>query len=534
MRASGCGRRLGHRSAGAVRCRAGTRRTGRRRSWRRRLLQPLRPAPASPATSSQPPLNVDRDPSPSPDPDPAPQPIGNTPQTPIGKIARAAGGKYTLRENAYEVRLNASVFDQTGRSVETLGKDAFHVYEDGVPQTIASFRHEDLPVSLGILIDSSGSMYDKRAAVDEASLDLVKLSNPEDEAFLVDFSYEAFIDQDFTNNINKLQQGLSYIKSSGGTAMYDALVASADYLSKNAKHPKQVLLVVTDGEDNASSATLEAAIRRIQEFDGPVIYSIGLLFGDDTNKGEVRTARRVLETLSEETGGQAYFPKIGEGGGCHRQRSGKRHPHAIHHCVSLHQVARTRRISPSARRGHGRRDTANSRCEPAPDIIRVLAIRHPRRPIRERLRRKGETGEVRNLERKRQQPGPDRGIDRNPEFQVFLAQTQRLLAGIPHGPGGIDGNGGAQRVEDAGGDAVEFVARASEGGDGSMARKIWLRPDSRVDSCGIWCAAQAAGEHGGEHIEHQRESGTFPIADGEGALGGFDGGGIGVSLPARS
>ena len=122
-----------------------------------------------------------------------------------------------------------------------------------MPQTINSFRHEDLPVSLGLLIDSSGSMYDKRAAVEKAALDFVKLSNPEDEEFLVDFSWEAFIDQDFTNNIDKLQQGLGYIKSSGGTAIYDALVASADYLSKNAKHPKQVLLVVTDGEDNAST-----------------------------------------------------------------------------------------------------------------------------------------------------------------------------------------------------------------------------------------------------------------------------------------
>jgi Ca-activated chloride channel family protein len=264
---------------------------------------------ATPSSSAQPSLDVDRDPIPSPDPDPAAQPIGDTPPAPIGTIGRGTGGKYTLREDAYEVRLNASVFDQTGRSIETLDKDAFRVYEDGVPQAIAHFSHEDLPVSLGILIDSSGSMYDKRTAVDEASLDLVKLSNPEDEAFVVDFSWEAFIDQDFTNDINKLQQGLSYIKSSGGTAIYDALVASADYLSKNAKHPKQVLLVITDGEDNASSATLEAAIRRIQDFDGPVIYSIGLLFGDDTNKGEARTARRVLETLSEETGGQAYFPK---------------------------------------------------------------------------------------------------------------------------------------------------------------------------------------------------------------------------------
>jgi VWFA-related protein len=152
-------------------------------------------------------------------------------------------------------------------------------------------------------------MYDKRSAVEKAALDFVRLSNPEDEEFLVDFSWEAFIDQDFTNNIDKLQQGLGYIKSSGGTAIYDALVASADYLAKNAKHPKQVLLVVTDGEDNASSATLEQTIRRIQDLDGPVIYCVGLLFGEDTDKRESRHARRVLETLSEQTGGAAYFPK---------------------------------------------------------------------------------------------------------------------------------------------------------------------------------------------------------------------------------
>jgi Ca-activated chloride channel homolog len=261
-----------------------------------------------PAASAEPSLQVDRDPAPSPDPDPPPVPIGDQKGTALGTIARGASGKYTLHEDAYEVRLNVSTFDQAGHSIQTLGKDDFHVYEDGVAQSIASFRHEDLPVSLGILIDSSGSMYDKRAAVDQASLDLVKLSNPEDEAFLVDFSWEAFIDQDFTSDIAKLQSGLNYIKTSGGTAIYDALVASADYLSKNAKHPKQVLLVITDGEDNASSATLEQAIRRIQDFDGPVIYCVGLLFGDD-NKSESRHAKRVLETLSEQTGGAAYFPK---------------------------------------------------------------------------------------------------------------------------------------------------------------------------------------------------------------------------------
>jgi Ca-activated chloride channel homolog len=275
------------------------------------VQQPSAPQvqPKQSPAAKQPSLTVDRDPVPSPDVDPPPQSQTGTPQgIGLGKIERE-GGKYTLRQDAYEVRLNATVLDASGRSIQTLDKSAFTVYEDGVPQTIASFRHEDLPVSLGLLIDSSGSMYDKRQAVDKASLDFVKLSNPEDEEFLVDFSWEAFIDQDFTNNIDKLQQGLGFIKSSGGTAIYDALVASADYLAKNAKHPKQVLLVVTDGEDNASSATLEQTIRRIQDLDGPVIYCVGLLFGEDTDKRESRHARRVLETLAEQTGGVAYFPK---------------------------------------------------------------------------------------------------------------------------------------------------------------------------------------------------------------------------------
>jgi len=260
-------------------------------------------------SSREPSLTVDRDPVASPDRDSPAKAATEAPQGVAGASITKEGGKFTLREDAFEVRLDATVLDGSGRSVQTLDKDAFHVYEDGVPQTIASFRHEDLPVSLGLLIDSSGSMYDKRVAVDKASVDFVKLSNPEDEEFLVDFSFDPYIDQDFTNSIEKLQQGLSYIKSSGGTALYDALVASADYLTKNAKHPKQVLLVVTDGEDNASSATLEQAIRRIQDLDGPVIYCVGLLFGDDTDKRESRHARRVLETLAEQTGGAAYFPK---------------------------------------------------------------------------------------------------------------------------------------------------------------------------------------------------------------------------------
>ena len=237
-----------------------------------------------------------------------PAPGSKAAQSGQAGVVTEQNGRFTLKADAYEVRLNASVVDNAGRMIGDLPESAFHVYEDGVSQTILGFRHEDLPVSLGIIIDSSGSMYDKRAAVDAASLDLVRLSNPQDEAFLVDFSSEAYIDQDFTDNISKLQQGLSYIKSSGGTALYDAVIASADYLAKNGKRPKQVLLIVTDGDDNASSATLEQAIRRVQELDGPAIYCIGLLFGEDVTRSESRHSREVLSELAEQTGGAAYFP----------------------------------------------------------------------------------------------------------------------------------------------------------------------------------------------------------------------------------
>jgi len=273
------------------------------------------PAAQRPADQSTPlkdtpqavsPLTVDTDPVPSPDAETAPV-IPKAIPSESGVIKKEEG-RFVLRADAFEVRLNASVIDGSGRTVDSLPESAFRVFEDGVPQTIRSFRHEDLPVSLGILIDSSGSMYDKRAAVDAASLDLVKLSNPEDEAFLVDFSSEAYIDQDFTNSIAKLQQGLSYIKSSGGTALYDAVIASADYLSKNAKRSKQVLLIVTDGDDNASSATLEQTIRRVQDLDGPAIYCIGLLFGTDVTHAEARHSKEVLTELAEQTGGAAYFP----------------------------------------------------------------------------------------------------------------------------------------------------------------------------------------------------------------------------------
>lgn len=253
-----------------------------------------------PPAPQGPPLTVDRDPV------RAPEGAGPAIQ---GQTVKKEGGQYVLRQEVEEVVLNATVLDSGGHLVQDLTKDDFQVFEDGVKQNIISFQHTDLPVSIALVIDNSGSMSRKRPAVNKAAVDLIEASNPNDEAFVVNFSDEAFIDQDFTSDVNKLRDGLSHIESRGGTALYDAVVASADKLAADAKRPKQVLVLITDGEDNASSLNLEQTIHRVQQLSGPVIYSIGLLFGDDTDRAEKRHAHRALEMLSTETGGIAFFPR---------------------------------------------------------------------------------------------------------------------------------------------------------------------------------------------------------------------------------
>jgi VWFA-related protein len=253
---------------------------------------------SAPASSSGPSLAVDRDPVRSPDAEP--------PAT--ANPVRKQGAGYTLYADVEEVALNATVLDGN-TLVPDLKKDDFQVFEDGVKQTIVSFQHTDVPVSIAMVVDNSGSMSAKRPSVNKSALDLIEASNPQDEAFVVNFSDEAFIDQEFTSDVGKLRDGLAHLESRGGTALYDAVVASADKLVADSKRPKQVLILITDGEDNSSTLDLEQTIRRVQQLSGPVIYSIGLLFGDEMSRSEVRHARRALEMLSTETGGMAFFPK---------------------------------------------------------------------------------------------------------------------------------------------------------------------------------------------------------------------------------
>jgi Ca-activated chloride channel homolog len=214
-------------------------------------------------------------------------------------------GTFVFRKDVDEVMLHATVVDDKQHIITNLDRAAFTVFEDGKPQSIISFHHVDIPVAMGIVIDNSGSMREKRAKVNQAALNLVRSSNPNDEVFIVNFNDEQYLDQDFTHDLRKMKEALEKIDARGGTALYDAVVASADHLRQNARLEKKVVFLVTDGEDNASSETLEQAIKQLQQEGGPSVYTLGLLGDEDHPK----RARKALQIIADHTGGIAFFPK---------------------------------------------------------------------------------------------------------------------------------------------------------------------------------------------------------------------------------
>lgn len=234
----------------------------------------------------------------------------NQPQQPgqdstVGVVTKDSKGSFTFVKQVNEVTLSATVLDSKRHLVTNLDPANFAVYEDNQPQKITSFGREDIPVSIGIVVDNSGSMRTKRAAVTKAVLNLIQASNPQDEVFVVNFNDDSYLDQDFTNKVEVLREALDRVDSRGGTALYDAVIASADHLAKGAKKEKKVLLVITDGVDNESRESLESAIRKVQDDSGPTIYTIGIL-GDEPG---IKRAKRALQSLSDQTGGVAFFPK---------------------------------------------------------------------------------------------------------------------------------------------------------------------------------------------------------------------------------
>ena len=228
------------------------------------------------------------------------------PQTAKPPANPSSGDDVTFRADTRLVVLPISVADKNGKLVTDLKQSSFKVFENGIEQPIKIFKREDVPISLGIIIDNSGSMKEKRQKVEIASLDMVKASNPQDEVFIVNFNDQPWLDVPMTSDIKAMQEGIARIDSRGGTAMRDAISGGIDYLKKEGKRQKKVLLVITDGNDNASTINLERLVNRSQQNE-ILIFSIGLL--NEEERHEAKIAKRALDTLSRETGGLAFYPK---------------------------------------------------------------------------------------------------------------------------------------------------------------------------------------------------------------------------------
>lgn len=222
--------------------------------------------------------------------------------------SRSDPSPYTFSVGVDMVVLHASVTNRKGMLVSGLDRDSFQVYEDGVLQRITHFSREDIPITVGLVVDNSGSMRTKRPGVIAAVSAFVSSSKEEDEMFAVSFnenvSFGLPADQPFTDKQGDLEAALSAIAADGMTALYDALAAAIEHL-KHGNREKQVLLVVSDGEDNASQHTL-AQVMAMAGQPGAIIYTIGLF-----ESGDVDRNPRVLRRLARATGGEAFFPKSG-------------------------------------------------------------------------------------------------------------------------------------------------------------------------------------------------------------------------------
>jgi VWFA-related protein len=216
---------------------------------------------------------------------------------------------YSLRVDVELVQLPVSVLDKKGLPVQGLRVEHFNVFEDKVQQEISLFKQEDIPLSVVLLIDTSGSMNSKMDRLHAAAMAFLKESNPDDETAIISFGDDSDIEQDFTQDAGKLNLALSRMRSRQNTALYDAVHFAAAYLENNGTHEKKVLLVISDGEDNHSQRTFKAVLAELRE-SKVTVYSVGLLssgmgysyysYNDD--------GKKVLKQFAASTGGAAHFP----------------------------------------------------------------------------------------------------------------------------------------------------------------------------------------------------------------------------------
>jgi VWFA-related protein len=223
----------------------------------------------------------------------------------VMQAALAAGQAPSFRTETRLVVLHATVLNSRGERVTDLNQPAFTVFENGKRQPITLFRRDDVPISVGLLIDNSGSMRPLRSRVERAALAFARASNPQDELFVLNFADRVRVDVPMTSDIRVLEAGIARVDSIGGTALRDAVRTGELYLRDHAKWDRRVLLIITDGYDNASETTLDQ-LRRQAEMTETTIEAIGLFGGDD--QGKIRTGRHELANITERTGGGSYFP----------------------------------------------------------------------------------------------------------------------------------------------------------------------------------------------------------------------------------
>jgi Ca-activated chloride channel family protein len=221
-----------------------------------------------------------------------------------------AGGE-SIKISTDMVQLDVKVTDQNGRPISGLTKNDFQVYEDKVGQSIESVSSEEAPVSLGLVIDTSGSMRPKLDTVADAARDLIRQMRPDDEAFLVQFKTESDLIQDFTSNRRELERALGELYASGGTALLDAIIATADHAHERGQRRRKALVVITDGLDKNSSTKEKEVIEAMKE-DEVQVYLVGFVDEEESggffSKSPAKKAKQLLTRLAEDSGGRAFFP----------------------------------------------------------------------------------------------------------------------------------------------------------------------------------------------------------------------------------
>jgi Ca-activated chloride channel homolog len=219
--------------------------------------------------------------------------------------AQQSSQEFTLRADSQLVVVNVGVQDAHGTNIKGLSAQDFHVYEDGHLQTIRQFAAEDRPVTIGIVLDTSGSMRTRQAEAVAAALHFVESSNPDDETFVVDFNDRASLglpsDIAFSQNPKQLRAALYARKPEGRTALYDALTLAANHLAKG-KWESKALLLISDGGDNSSMHTLQEAVRAV-ELSGAAVYCVALY---DPEEPEHNLG--TLHRLAQMTGGEVFVP----------------------------------------------------------------------------------------------------------------------------------------------------------------------------------------------------------------------------------